>query len=187
MARADQLLASYRRHVSLTPRASLPLSQRVWFIVYPPEDERRMVNRIPEFEIATREHGLDWHHLDLTGVFADWMDTFDPDERTDILAAPRLTQKYATKGLTALVSNRVRTAMQSVPSERADGTVLAISGLMDLYDFTQVSAVLETVENLRLRGILALFFPGEREGNTYRFLGARDGWNYLATPILTEG
>ena len=51
MARIDQLLASYRRHVSLTPRNNLPLSQRVWFIVYPPEDERRLVNRIPEFEI----------------------------------------------------------------------------------------------------------------------------------------
>ena len=46
MARADQLLASYRRHVSLTPRAQLPLSQRVWLIVYPPDDERRMVIRI---------------------------------------------------------------------------------------------------------------------------------------------
>ena len=39
----------------------------------------------------------------------------------------------------------------------------------------------------QLKGIVLLFFPGEREGNTYRFLGARTGWNYLATPILTEG
>jgi hypothetical protein len=31
-----------------------------------------------------------------------------------------------------------------------------------------------------------IFFPGEREGNTYRFLGARDGWDYLAVPILAE-
>jgi hypothetical protein len=58
MARIDQLLTSYRRHVSLTPRGNLPLSQRVWFVLYPPEDERRMVNRIPELEIATREEGL---------------------------------------------------------------------------------------------------------------------------------
>jgi hypothetical protein len=77
--------------------------------------------------------------------------------------------------------------MQSVPSDQADGTVFAVSGLMDLYDFTHVSAVLDTVEQHKLRGILALFFPGEREGNTYRVLGARTGWNYLATPILTEG
>ena len=65
-----------------------------------------MVNRIAELEIATRDEGLSWRRVDLTGAFADWMDSFDPDER---------------------------------------------------------------------------------ESNTYRFLGARTGWNYLATPILTEG
>jgi len=35
-------------------------------------------------------------------------------------------------------------------------------------------------------GYLLVFFPGEREGNTYRFLNARTGWNYLAAPILCE-
>jgi hypothetical protein len=98
MARIDQLLASYRRHVSLSPRGNLPLSQRVWFVVYPPEDERRMVNRIPEFEIATRDEGLDWHRLDLTGAFADWMDTFDPEERRDCLAEPEIVESYADPG-----------------------------------------------------------------------------------------
>lgn len=57
---------------------------------------------------------------------------------------------------------------------------------MELYDFVQVSAILEALDS-HLPGILLLFFPGEREGNTYRFLGARTGWNYLATPILAEG
>ena len=187
MARADQLLASYRRHVSLTPRANLPLSQRVWFIVYPPEDERRMVNRIPEFEIATREHGLGWHHLDLTGAFADWMDTFDPEERDACLAEPAIVEDYADPGFLDYLGERLRTAMTYVPPQTAATTVFAVSGLMDLYDFAHVSGVLETLEADRLPGILALFFPGEREGNTYRFLGARTGWNYLATPILTEG
>jgi hypothetical protein len=64
-------------------------------------------------------------------------------------------------------------------------TVFAVSGLMDLYDFVHVAAVLSTLDD-RLPGIVLLFFPGEREGNTYRFLGARTGWNYLATPILAE-
>jgi hypothetical protein len=71
MARIDQLVASCRRHVSLTPRGNLPLSQRVWFLVYPPEDERRMVNRIPKLETASRGEGLDWHRLDLTGALAE--------------------------------------------------------------------------------------------------------------------
>ena len=35
-----------------------------------------------------------------------------------------------------------------------------------------------------IKGRLLLFFPGEYDGNNcYRMLDARDGWNYLATPI----
>ncbi len=185
MARIDQLLASYRRHVSLTPRGNLPLSQRVWFVVYPPEDERRMVNRIPEFEIATRDAGLDWRRLDLTGAFADWMDTFDPDERKDTLADPDIVETYADPGFLDFLGERIRHALESVPEADAIHTVFAVSGLMDLYDFVHVSEVLGTLDD-HLKGIVLLFFPGEREGNTYRFLGARTGWNYLATPILTE-
>ncbi len=185
MARIDQLLASYRRHVPLTPRGNLSLSQRVWFVVYPPEDERRMVNRIPELEMATRDEGLDWRRLDLTGAFADWMDSFDPDERKDCLAAPDIVETYADPGFIDYLGERIRRALESVAEADALHTVFAISGLMDLYDFAHVSDVLGTLDD-HLKGIVLLFFPGEREGNTYRFLGARTGWNYLATPILTE-
>ncbi|MEJ2328038.1 MAG: hypothetical protein P8Y25_15065 [Chromatiaceae bacterium] len=185
MARIDQLLASYRRHVSLTPRGNLPLSQRVWFVVYPPEDERRLANRIPEFEMATRDEGLDWQRLDLNGAFADWMDTFDPEERRDCLAEPEIVESYADPGFIDYLGDRIRAALESAPSAEAVRTVFAVSGLMDLYDFVHVSAVLSTLDD-RLPGIVLLFFPGEREGNTYRFLGARTGWNYLATPILAE-
>jgi hypothetical protein len=34
------------------------LSQRVWFVVYPPEEERRLVNRIPEFEFNEQRTGV---------------------------------------------------------------------------------------------------------------------------------
>jgi hypothetical protein len=56
---------------------------------------------------------------------------------------------------------------------------------MELYDFIHVSDVLDALDN-SYPGVLLVFFPGEREGNTYRFLGARTGWNYLAIPILAE-
>lgn len=185
MARIDQLLASYRRHVSLTPRGNLPLSQRVWFVVYPPEEERRLVNRIPEFEIATRDEGLGWRRIDLRGAFADWMDTYDPDERADCLAIPDIVETYADPGFADYLAERLRQALDSVPPADAVHTVFALTGLMELYDFVHVSAVLDALDS-KLPGIVALFFPGEREGNTYRFLGARTGWNYLATPILTD-
>jgi hypothetical protein len=186
MARIDQLLESYRRHVSLAPRGHLPLSQRVWFVVYPPEEERRMANRIPEFEIATRDKGWGWQRIDLKGAFADWMDTFDPEERKKCLADPDIVETYADPGFAEYLGDRLRRELDSVPEADAVSTVFAVSGLMDLYDFVHVSAVLETLDS-HLPGVVVLFFPGEREGNTYRFLGARTGWNYLATPILAEG
>ena len=49
----------------------------------------------------------------------------------------------------------------------------------------KVSALLNAV-NDAIAGRLLVFFPGEHEGNSYRLLDARDGWNYLATPITAE-
>jgi len=120
-----------------------------------------------------------------TSNFADWMDTFEPDERADCLAVPDIVETYADPGFVDYLGERLRRELGSIAAADAVHTVFAVSGLMELYDFVHVSAVLETLNSHR-PGIVVLFFPGEREGNTYRFLGARTGWNYLATPILTE-
>lgn len=53
MARIDDLLANYKRRAAMPLRAGLPMSQRVWFLVYPPDEERRLMNRAAEFEMAT--------------------------------------------------------------------------------------------------------------------------------------
>jgi hypothetical protein len=186
MNRIDQLLASYKRHVALPIRSGLPLSQRMWFVVYSPEDERRMINRIQEFEIATRDAGMDWQRIDLTGAFADWMDTFDIEERATCLNDPEIVEEYANKGFRDYLCNLLTEAWKKAPVDRVDKTTFAITGVMELYDFIHVSNVLDALDP-SLRGILLVFFPGEREGNAYRFLGARTGWNYLAVPILAEG
>jgi|GraSoiStandDraft_41_1057321.scaffolds.fasta_scaffold604879_2 hypothetical protein len=185
MSRLDQLLASYRRHVAMPLRPGLPLSQRVWFLVYSPEDERRMINRIGEFELATRDAGLDWKQLDVTNAFADWMDTYEHDEREQCLADPALVEDYASPGFRDFLAARVQGTSDAIPRDQAERTVLALTGLMELYDFVHVAAVIDALDN-RFAGALLVFFPGEREGNTYRFLGARTGWDYLATPILAE-
>jgi len=186
MGRIDQLLAAYRRHVALPLRPNLPISQRVWFLVYAPEDERRMVNRVGDFEIATKEAGLRWARVDLTGAFAGWMDTFDDEERDVCLADPELVEEYANPGLRDFICERLTAATARLPASEAERTIFAVTGLMELYDFVHVSAVVDALDR-RFPGVLLVFFPGEREGNTYRFLGARTGWDYLAVPILAEG
>lgn len=185
MSRIDQLLERYRRHVALPLKQGLPLSQRVWFLVYPPEEERRLANRVDDFEIATKEATLRWQRIDLAPVFVDWMDSYDPEERDQCLANPEILETYADPGFRDFVCARIRSAVEGISSPENERTVFAITGLMELYDFIHVSAVIDALDS-RFPGILLVFFPGEREGNTYRFLGARTGWNYLAVPILVE-
>jgi hypothetical protein len=186
MARIDNLLESYRRHVAIPVRQNMPLSQRVWFVVYPPEDERRMASRYPEFEMATREAGLGWLSIDLAGVFADWMDTFPVEERDECLANPEIVEAYAEPQFKEFVCRRLMMSMAEIEVDAQGTTVFAVTGLMDLFDFVHVSSVVEGLDD-QFRGIVVVFFPGDREGNTYRFMGARSGWNYLAVPILAEG
>lgn len=189
MGRIDNLVANYKRHVGLPLRQNLPLAQRVWFAVYAPEDERRLANRVAEFEIATKEAGLEWQGTDLAGMFADWMDTFEPDEREATLADPDVVKAYADPGFTHFICDRLTARVAEVAPETASRTVFALTGLMELYDFIPVSEVIAALAERPgqpIPGILLVFFPGERDGNTYRFLGARHGWNYLAVPILGD-
>ena len=185
MARIDDLLDSYRRHVSLPLRPNLALNERVWFVVYAPEDERRMVNRVGEFELATKDASLWWRRLDVGGFFADWIDSFPEDEREACLADPDIVESYADPGFKDFICDRLKAWAEAVPPAEAASTVFALTGLMELYDFVHVSAVVDALDR-SFPGVLLVFFPGEREGNVYRFLGARDGWNYLAVPILGE-
>jgi hypothetical protein len=45
----------------------------------------------------------------------------------------------------------------------------------------RVSSLIERVED-SIRGRLLVLFPGDYTGNVYRFMDARDGFNYMAVP-----
>ena len=47
--------------------------QRIIFVVYPKEDERRMLVKLKEFEQRTKTAGHGWREVDLTSVFPVWM------------------------------------------------------------------------------------------------------------------
>jgi hypothetical protein len=186
MSRIDQLLDAYRRHSSIPLKENLPLTQRIWFLVHPPEEERRLRHHLTEFEMTTTEAKLAWKEIDLSQSFAPWFKEFDPDDdqRLEALKTPEDIEDYADPHYSEYLARRIEDVMHEA-GESAPQTVFAITGLMELYDFTHVSDVMDALST-DLKGIILLFFPGERENNTYRFLGARTGWDYLATPITLE-
>lgn len=183
MNRIDQLLENYRSHIQMPLRLGLPASQRVWFAVYPAAEERRLINRIDEFEMLTKEAGHPWIRIDLAGSFTRWLSSIDAEERVEWFRNPGDIELYAkTEWKKVLTESFQKEAIRAPNPER---TVFALTGLMDLYDFLHVSELIEALEK-SFAGYLLVFFPGEKEGNTYRFLDARTGWNYLAAPILSE-
>jgi hypothetical protein len=186
MSRLDQLIHSFRRHAAIPLKQKVTVAERTWFVVYSPEDERRLRSRLAEFEIATKDCGLHWLEIDLTGSFTRWLDQFDdPVERDAVLSSPSIVEDYAVPGYCDYLANTIRHAATQVPPEEMESTAFAVTGLMELHDFIHVSQVMDAL-NKEVRGVLVLFFPGDREENTYRFLGARTGWDYLATPITAD-
>ena len=182
MARLDDLVAAYGDVVALPWASGRSALERTWFVVYDPTDERRLRHRLPEFEMATAEAGHEWYPIDLTTAFAEWLAAHD--YRESYFEEPELIQTPLASKFIANVAERIRTATAELDDPA--NTVLVLVGLGSLYGLVLVSQVLAEVGGA-IPGRLAVFFPGEFEGNNYRLLGARDGWDYHAVPILAKG
>jgi hypothetical protein len=178
MARIEELVSSYKAHVSAPWQRNLAGPQKTIFVVYPKVDERRLRARLELFEIATKEAGHTWLLFDFTTTFARWMG--ETDYRDAYFEAP---ENLAIKLETDFLHHSAAELRSALTGTKAgEDTVVAAYGVASLYGFAKVSLVLKEVEK-NIRGRLAVFFPGEFENNNYRLLDARDGWNYLAVPI----
>jgi hypothetical protein len=183
MSYVDELLAAYRRFVSLPWQQNLAGPQRVWMVIYPPEQERRVRLHLLEFKEATNEHRHPWALIDITRSFEAWM--ANHDYRDAYFEDPELLQSALPGFFDHLVDS---VQSQLAAHDATDGVValLGAGSLFGLGDAVKVSALLNAV-NDAIVGRLLVFFPGEHEGSKYRLLDARDGWNYLAIPITPNG
>jgi len=183
VSRVDDLIASYRRFVSLPWPTGLAPAQRVWMAVYPPEEERRLRLHLPEFEAATAQAGYSWAVIDVDTEFEAWMAAHE--YRDAYFGNPKLMAPELVGFFEQLVAD-VRSKVVAATSPEAIVALIGAGSLYGLGNQVKVSALIERVQDDVL-GRMLVFFPGEVEGNNYRLLGARDGWNYLATLITAEG
>jgi hypothetical protein len=178
MSAIDRLLANYSRQVGLPWSPNMSGKQRVWFAVYPPAEERRVRARLPQFEAVTLESHHGWSTVDLTRLLPEWIAAHE--YREEIFKQPE--HFSVNSEVEDLAVQRVR---QACAHEEADAaSVVAVTGLSSLFDFMRVSSLIDRVED-SVRGRLLVLFPGEYSGNVYRFMDARDGFNYMAVPITS--
>ncbi len=174
----DRLIANYQRQVSLPWATNLAGKQRIWFAVYPPAEERRVRANLQHFETATLEARHGWLAVDLTRLLPEWLSHHE--YREGIFAEPQFLSSH--EDLEELAVERVKKAC--TVEEADQNTVVTVLGLGSLFDFIRVSRLLDAVEGA-IRGRLLVLFPGEYRQNSYRFMDARDGFNYMAVPITT--
>lgn len=178
MSAIDRLVTNYDRQMRLLWAKHVSGKQRVWFAVYPPAEERRLRARLPQFEALTLEARHGWTTVDLTRLLPEWISAHE--YREGIFQEPG--NFSANSELEVLAAERVR---QVCAREEADAdSVVAVLGLASLFDFMRVSSLIDRVED-SVRGRLLVFFPGEYQRNIYRFMDARDGFNYMAVPITS--
>ena len=184
MSRIDLLKMNYQRLCKMEWDHNVSGSQRVWLAVYDKEDERKLRFRLGLFEEATQHSGHKWCAIDLTNSFADWM--CGPQNSSfaeSYFEAPDALDTAKLDHFKQAVVSQIQAVLSQLPEPA--NTVLALYGVASLFGFLKISEIIPMVEG-DLRGRLLVFFPGTYEQNNYRLLDARDGWNYLATPITAS-
>lgn len=180
MATIEPLLKSYEQFVRLPWPSGLAGAQKVWMAVYDEADERRLRARIGAFENATVAAGHGWHSCDLTDLFAQWMAA--QEYRESYFESPE-DMDMALENFFLHVVGVVREALSA--SGMDVPTVVAVTGVASMFGLMRVSRLVDQVSG-SIRGRLLVFFPGKKDGNNFRLLDARDGWNYLAIPITAS-
>ena len=180
MSRIGRLRLEYKKHIGLPWKKNLAGPQRVLFAVYDKEDELKLRAVLEEWKLDTIDAGHRFVLVELSGEFSEWMmaqenrEAYfeDPEELLNWL--PNFKKQLAER------------CAKKIRAENADDdTVVCLAGVATLFGFVKVAELVELLAD-EVPGRLLLLFPGTHEGNNYQFLDARDGWDYLATPIKLD-
>jgi hypothetical protein len=185
MSKLDKLIHSYHEHISLPWQAGLAAIQRVIFAVYDKTDELRLRAHVGEFELETKQSGHEWLLIDVTNAFPDWMNA--QEYREAYFENPEDLAGYQNGEIAEFISSLITGLKQHISTSAGPNTVVAIVGVGGLFGLARVSSLVEGLKDA-IQGRLLVFFPGEYhpENHSYRLLDARDGWNYLAVPLIAK-
>ena len=184
-SKVAKLIGTYRQHLTVPWQAGLAAIQRVIFAVYDKADELRLRANVEEFALATQQAGKQWLLLDITNAFPEWM--AGQEYKDAYFESPEDLAGYQTGELTEFVASLTARLKERIAAEAGPETVVALLGVGTLFGLARVSSVVEGIKDA-IQGRLLVFFPGEHqpENHSYRLLDARDGWNYLAVPLLAQ-
>src|SRR4026207_472144 len=152
MSRIEELAERYGQHITTPWQRTVAGAQRVVMVVYDKDLERTLRARKIAFETATKEAGHDWHEVDVTTVFSDWMAR--DEYREQYFESPEDLQLKLDAELPEFAAERIRGALNDATV--SESSVVALFGVGALFGLTRVSQILKVVE-ADIRGRLVVF------------------------------
>jgi hypothetical protein len=178
MSKIDELLSKYQRIISEPWPTGLSGQEKVWFLIFDPIELRKMEFKLGEFEIATKNANKDWHLISLQTMFSDWLSKHD--YRDSFFEDPEYLSDALQDDFNVYIKETIINALNSKNSEN---TLVVLKDVSAIFGFIKLSEVINAISN-KIQGRLMVLFPGEFINNQYRLMDARDGWDYLARPIM---
>ena len=174
----DELIQAYEKVVNGNWTTTVSGQERIWFLVYDPDIQRKVDLRLDDFIITTKKAGKKWVKISFKECFPKWMAKHE--YREEYFQEPEmLIDQLESK----FISYVIDYTLDNLNEQNIDdNTVIAFTDVTSLFGFTRLSNILNQISH-EIKGRLLVFFPGEFEKNQYRLMDARDGWNYLARPI----
>jgi hypothetical protein len=178
-SKVDNLLTSFEQVLTEPWTQTLSSQERVWFLVYDPSDQRRVDLRMGDFEAAARHAGKNWVQISLKECFAKWMSSHD--YRDEYFEDPEVLADQLEVEFKPYVIEYIREEIEKALAD--ENTLVAVKDVAAVFGFLRLSNIISAAADYA-KGRMLVFFPGEFSKNQYRLLDARDGWSYLARPII---
>ncbi|MFK4850183.1 BREX protein BrxB domain-containing protein [Microbacterium sp. ZW T6_19] len=178
MSRISELVDAYAAELALPWRDGLSGGERVWMLVYPPEQERAMRANLARLEFVTGQSGRGWRSIDITDEFGRWLARHRHAEA--FFEEPSdLTLSILDQFEAELVSG-----IRGHLAAASGNDVVSLVGIGSIFPFLRASSVIKAIDDA-VQGRLLVLFPGLHDADThsFRLLDARDGFNYRARVI----
>ena len=178
MSKIDQLLQKFQRIIKEPWPTGLSGQEKIWFLIFDPIDLRKMEFKLGEFEIATKNANRDWHLISLKTKFSYWLSKHD--YKVSFFEDP----EYLSDALQDDFKNYLEDSIiADLDSNNNENTLIVLNDVSAIFGFIKLSEIVNAISN-KIQGRLMILFPGEFTNNQYRLMDARDGWDYLARPIM---
>jgi len=168
MSEIDDLLRAFEGQLEEPWKINLVGEEKVWMLTYRPESERRLRHRLERFRTVTESAGLRWQLIDVTNSLEESLGGHE--YRDEYLRDPAALQSGVRHQLADGLISRVDAQLREADSQ----TVSALLGAGSLFGLIPISRLIQTVAK-NIPGRMLVFFPGSRDGGSYRLLNVANG------------